>query len=470
MQIDHHDTAGTTIPPASRRPRVVIAGGGFGGLYAALELERALARGAGIDVTLVNKDNFFLFTPMLHEVAASDIDITNIVSPVRALLRRVHFIQGDIEAIDTGRRVISVAHGAHRHSHDLSYDCLVVALGSTTNFHGLPGLEQHALTMKTLGDAIHLRNKVIAHLEEADVEADPELRRTLLTFVVAGGGFAGVETAASVYDFVLDSLRFYPNLRKEDVRLALVHSGQVLLPELGPELGQYAQQKLRARGLDVITGARVASVTHAAVSLSTGATVASRFVVWTAGTSPNPLLGSITANLSNGRLMVNEHLEVQGADRVWALGDCAAVPNAATGGLQPPTAQHALREGRVAARNVLAALGHGRRTAFHFGGLGQLAAIGKRTGVAKVFGVRFSGFPAWWLWRTVYLLKLPRFEKKLRVAFDWTLDLFFSKDIVQFLTVREEAHAGEAQPGEARTAAVHADAAPAPEAAEHAAV
>jgi NADH dehydrogenase len=437
-------TENASRPGAVTPTRIVIAGGGFGGLYTALELEKALPRLPGVEVTLVNRDNFFLFTPMLHEVAASDIDLTNIVSPVRALLSRVRFIQGEVQGIDHESRTVAVAHGFDGHAHQVPYDYLVVALGSVTNFHGLPGLEQRALTMKTLGDAIHLRNRVIAHLEEADTECRGHLRGRLLTFVVAGGGFAGVETAAGIYDFIMDALRFYPNLRREDVRLVIVHSGTVVLPELGPDLGRYAQDQLSARGIEIVTGTRVAGVDDEAVTLANGMRIESGLVLWTAGTSPNPLLKAVTPMLMNGRLVVNEFLEVQGAERVWALGDCAAVPNTKTGALQPPTAQHALREGRVAARNVLAAIGGGRRTPFTFGGLGQLAAIGRRTGVARVFGLRFSGFFAWWLWRTVYLMKLPRFEKKLRVAFDWTLDLFFPKDVVQFLTEREEGQSGHA--------------------------
>jgi NADH dehydrogenase len=425
------------------RHRIVIAGGGFGGLYAALEMERTLARDADVEVTLINKDNFFLFTPMLHEVAASDIDLTNIVSPIRALIRRVRFFQGEVTGIDCEARTITVAHGFEEHEHALAYDYLIVSLGSTTNFYGLPGLEQRALTMKTLGDAIHLRNTMIAHLEEADTECGAPIRARLLTMVVAGGGFAGVETAAGLYDFALDAVKFYPTLRPESVRLVLVHSGAVILPELGEELGHYAQRKLADRGIEIITSTRVTGVTDEGVTLTNGMTIPASLVLWTAGTSPNPLLRQISPELANGRLIVNEFLEVMGADRIWALGDCAAVPNVGTGGLHPPTAQHALREGRIVARNVRAAIRGGARRPFIFGGLGQLAAIGKRTGVAKVFGIRFSGFLAWWLWRTVYLMKLPRFEKKLRVAFDWTLDLFFSKDLVQFLTVREEGLAGD---------------------------
>jgi NADH:quinone reductase (non-electrogenic) len=453
---DEHVTRRDRMTTTPSRHRVLILGGGFGGLYAALELERTIARDADVEVTLVNKDNFFLFTPMLHEVAASDIDLAHIVSPIRALLRRVRFFQGDVQGIDLAARTVTVSHGFDDHVHALGYDYLIVSLGSTTNFHGLPGLEDHALTMKTLGDAIHLRNRVIAHLEESDTECAGDLRTKLLTFVVAGGGFAGVETAAGIYDFVLDALEAYPTLRRSDVRLVLVHSGDVILPELGEELGRYAQRKLRARGMEIVTGTRVARVNDAGVTLANGTMIPTSLVLWTAGTSPNPLLQTVTSELANGRLIVNEYLEVKGAESVWALGDCAAVPNRRTGKLQPPTAQHALREGRVAAQNVAAAIRGGPRTSFRFGGLGQLAAIGKRTGVAKVFGIRFSGFPAWWLWRTVYLLKLPRLEKKLRVALDWTLDLFFSKDLVQFLTERETGtmNADLATPEPARPRAV----------------
>jgi NADH:quinone reductase (non-electrogenic) len=421
------------------KPRIVILGGGFGGMYAALEFERAMARGADLDVTLVNRDNFFLFTPMLHEVAASDLDITNIVSPVRKLLRRVTFFHGDIESIDLVNRRIGVSHGHEHHCHSLPYDHVILALGSVTNFFNLPGLADRALTMKSLGDAIFLRNRLISNLEEADFECCPMVRAPLLNFVVAGGGFAGVETIAGLNDFLRDAVRFYPHLREDMLRVILVHPGKLILPELGEKLGAYAQRKLAERGVEIRTNCRVASVTDREVSLSDGTTITSDTLVWTAGTSPNPLLETVPCDKERGRLPVNEYLEVPGWPGVWALGDCALVPDPRTGKAHPPTAQHALREGRVAARNILATIRGDRKRPFVFSTLGQLAAIGKRTGVANVFGVNFSGFFAWWLWRTVYLLKLPRFEKKLRVALDWTLDLLFSKDLVQFMTVRTSA-------------------------------
>ena len=418
--------------------RIVVLGGGFGGVHTALHLERLARATPDLEITLISHDNFFLFTPMLHEVAASDLDITHIVSPIRTLLRRTTVFIGDVQAIDLQARQVTVSHGYDRHTHTLAYDHLVVGLGSITNFYDLPGLEQRALTMKSLGDAIHLRNRVIAALEEADTECQRD-REGLLTFVVAGGGFAGVETVAGLNDFIHEGLRLYPRISPARVRTVLVHSGPVILPELGEKLGRYAAQKLRARGVDILTSARVARVTDDGVHLEDGRCIPSRVVVWTAGTSPHPLLHELPCTLDRGRIVVDETLAVPGWPGVWALGDCAVVPDRRTGKPHPPTAQHALREARTAAQNILAAMRGRRATAFDFRTIGQLAAIGRRTGVARILGVNFSGFFAWWLWRTIYLSKLPRFEKKLRVAIDWTLDLIFTKDFVQFQTVRAPA-------------------------------
>ncbi len=420
---------------SAKRHRVVILGGGFAGLYAALRLEKTLARDPQAEVLLVNRDNFFLFTPMLHEVATCELDLTHIVNPVRKLLRRARFFAGAVEAIDLrGRRVV-VTHGAEQHRHELDYDQLVIALGSVTNFYGLPGLEEQALTMKSLGDAVALRNRLIQNLEEADFECCAAQRERLLTFVVAGGGFAGVETAGGLNDFVREAVRFYPNLRPDMLRVVLVHAGPVLLPELSPKLGAYAEQQLARRGVEVLVNTRIRGVSGRGTELSNGATLPTQALVWTAGTSPNPLLAGLPCATERGRLCVNEFLEVPEWPGVWALGDCAAVRDPRSGDLYPPTAQHAVRQGKVVAHNLDAARRGGARTPFVYTSQGQLASIGRRTGVANILGVNFSGFFAWWLWRTVYLGKLPRLEKKLRVALDWALDLFFAKDLVQFLTV-----------------------------------
>jgi NADH dehydrogenase len=447
MNEDEHEEA---CQIRSGRKHVVVLGGGFGGIYAALEFEKILARGAEIDVTLVNRENFFLFTPMLHEVASSDLDMTNIVNPIRKLLRRVEFFHGEVEAIDIAHRQIRVVHGQTHHGHTLPYDHLVLALGSVTNFYNLSGVAERALTMKTLGDAIYLRNRMIAHLEEANFECAASLRTPLLTFVVAGGGFAGVETIAGMNDFLREALPFYPHLRPEMLRLVLVHSGQVILPELGAQLGRYAQEKLSARAVEICTNVKVVEQSDREIRMSNGTRITTATLVWTTGTSPNPLLATLPCPTKNGRLLVNECLEVPGFPGVWALGDCAMIPDPLTGGHHPATGQHAFRQAKLVAHNVMASLRGEAPTPFRFKTIGQLAAIGRRTGVARILGVNFSGVIAWSLWRAIYLSKLPRIEKKLRVVLDWLLNLVFSKDMVQFQTVRGQAPAVPAAPEERR--------------------
>src|SRR6266853_1497928 len=421
-----------------KKSRVLILGGGFAGLYAALEFERW--KNSDIEVTLVNRDNFFLFTPMLHEIAASDLDIMNIVNPVRKMLRHVDFFAGDVESIDLKKRSVVVSHGFDHHTHTLEYDHLVLALGSITNFFRLPGLEERAFTMKSLGDAIQLRNRLIAHLEEADTECAAKEREALLTFVVAGGGFAGVETIASINDFLHNVLPFYPLLKPEMLRIVLVHPGEFILPELGDKLGRYADRKLRERGVEIHAKTKVAAVRPNEIELSNGERITSSTLLWTAGVSPNPALDLVACPKERGRIKVNTNHEVEVVDGLWALADCALVPGRATGGYCPPTAQHASREGKVVAHNIVASVYGKPKEPFSFKTIGLLAAIGRRTGVARILGVNFSGFLAWFLWRGIYWSKLPRIEKKIRVAIDWALDVFFSKDFVQFLDQRALVH------------------------------
>ena len=395
----------------AQRRRILILGGGFAGLSTAMELDKALGAHSVVDVTMVNRENFFLFTPMLHEVAASDLDLTTIVNPARKMLRRVNLFAGGVKRVNLAERKVVVAHGFDHHEHTLEYDYLVLGLGSTTNFYGLPGLEDRALTMKSLSDAMRLRNHLIAHLEEADSECC-QVKNPLLTFVVAGGGFAGVETIAGINDFVRGALRSYPNLREDMIRVVLVHPGKFILPELGEKLGTYTQKQLEKRKVEIRVNTKVAAVTDRSVTLSDGTEIYTNTLVWTAGTSPNPLLANLPCLKERGRLVVNEFLEVCDWPNVWALGDCAAIPNTKGGGFHPPTAQHALRQGKVLARNILTAMSGGEKKPFSFSTIGQLAAIGRRTGVANIFGVNFSGFIAWWMWRTIYLSKLPGSKRK----------------------------------------------------------
>jgi len=275
-------------------------------------------------------------------------------------------------------------------------------------------------------------------LEEADFECAVNSRNKLLTVVIAGGGFSGVETVAAVNDFLRDSLRSYPHLAENLIRIVLVHPGEVVLPELGRKLGLYAQEKLAKRGVEIRVKTKVERISERGVELSDGTTIEANTVVWTAGTSPSPVLGTLPCAKEHGRLVANPFLEVPGYDGVWALGDCAFVLDA-TGKPYPPTAQHAMRQGKTVARNIVATIRGSEKKKFEYSTIGLLAAIGRRVGVANILGVNFSGFLAWSLWRTIYLGKLPRLEKKVRVAFDWTLDLLFAKDLVHFMILRSPA-------------------------------
>jgi NADH:quinone reductase (non-electrogenic) len=411
--------------------RVLILGGGFGGVYAALQFEKMLEWRADLQVTLITRENYFLFSPMLPEVAAGELEQNTIVNPLRKLLRRVKSFVGTIEKINLDNRHVLVSHGFDGHKHELSYDQLVLALGSATNLFGLPGVEASCLTLKTLSDAVAIRNRLISHLEEANSECAAGQRQPLLTFIVAaGGGFASVETIGAI-NFVREAVRSYPNLHPDFLRFHLVTPDEVILPELKRTLGAYAQRRLSSRRVEIVTGAKVSSISNGVVELSNGEKIVASTVIWSAGTASNDLIAKLPLPKRNGRIVVDPYLAVEGRSGRWAVGDCALVTDPHTGGFYPPTAQHALKEGRLVARNVVATLYGGDKKKFDSKTLGQLAAIGHRRGVANILGLNFSGFVAWWLWRTIYLSKLPRLEKKLRVALDWTIDLFFTKDFVR---------------------------------------
>lgn len=411
--------------------RIVVVGGGFAGVTAALRLERHFGRRADVEVTIVDGENFSLFTPLLPEVPSGAIQATHVVYPLRAALQRTRVRQAEVRAIDLDRRVVVAAHCPKCREAPLPYDHLVLALGGATNFFGLPGVGEHARTMKTLADATALHAHLIDKLEHAELADDPAARRGLLTFVVAGGGFAGVETAAQMNDFVRSATRFYPGIDPKAVRVVLVHSGPRVLPEVSERLSAYALKQLGRRGVEVRLGTRVAGCGGTSVAFSTGEELPCQTLVWTAGAAPHPLLAALDLPKgAGGRVEVEAALRSVGRPEVWALGDCAAVPDLVRGGACPPTAQHALRQGKVLADNVAAALAGNEPTPFRYKPLGLMAGLGRRSAVAEVLGFRFSGFVAWWLWRTVYLFKLPGFERKVRVALDWTLDLFFPRDIV----------------------------------------
>jgi NADH:ubiquinone reductase (H+-translocating) len=419
------------------KKRVLILGGGFAGAFTALHLEKELRDVPDVEIAVVAKENFLLFTPMLHEVAGADVAVTDIVQPLRKMLRHARVAVADIESIDLARKQVRVRHSGLAHTYDEPYDQLVLALGAVTNFYGTPGLEEHALAMKTLGDAILVRNRVIDALGMADNLSDENERKAMLTVVVAGGGFAGVETAGAVNDLIREVIKFYPQLRQERCRVVVVHPGEVILPELSESLGRYAEKQLVRRGVEIRLKTKVTGYDGKEVALDDRTKIATHMLIWTAGITPPQLLSTLPCAKQRGCVVVDDCLRVPGWPGVWALGDCAQVPDPLNPGrFYPPTAQHAIREAATLASNIAASMRGQPPQPFKFKLIGLLATIGRRHGVAEIYGWRFSGIIAWWLWRGIYLSKLPGLQKKVRVAIDWALDLIFSKDLVQLPTLR----------------------------------
>ena len=417
---------------SSRSARVVVLGGGFGGVYAALGLERLAAKGARLEVSMVNRENYLVFQPMLAEVVAGDVGILDTVSPLRQMLPRTELYVREIEEVDVERKVVTLGAGMTPQTYELAYDHLVVALGNVTNFRGIPGLPEHAMGFKTLADAVRIRNHVINVLEQASVVRDAEVRRSMLTFVVAGGGFSGTEVAAALNDFVRRAIGDYRSLRREELRVVLVHSGkQVLERELTPRLAGYATKTLGEQGIELVLGERlVAASPHSAV-LGDGRRISTLTLISTVPSSPNPVVERMGLPTVRGRLECDGTMAVKGCERVWAVGDCAQIPMK-DGEPSPPTAQHAIRQAKVLAANIVASEMGGRRKPFAFKGLGKLGALGHRRAVAELpGGVTVEGQLAWLMWRCIYWAKLPGASRKTKVALSWLSDLALPSHPVQ---------------------------------------
>ncbi len=412
--------------------RIFILGGGFGGLYTAMSLEKALRQDPSIDITLISQDNFFLFTPMLHEVVSSSQGGIAIANPIRKLLRHATFIQSRVDKVDLQKKII-VTTNFQGSKKEYSYDHVVFALGLAPNFFNIPGLSQKALTMKSLQDGIRLRNRLIACLEKANGEPDPEAKKRLLTFLVAGGGFTGVEILGAMDDFLREAIRYYPYVSSEDLRMILVHLGDALVPEMPKNLGAYVQEKFEQRHVKVKLKCGVVAVEGDKIMLSSGEPIVAETLVWTAGNTTQRVVETLALERKQGRIVVNEYLEVPQYSGAWALGDCAYILDPKGQGAYPPTAQHAIREAKALAKNIVFVIKGKSKIAFSFNALGSLANFGHQTGVAVIFGFKMKGFLAWLLWRDVYLWKLPRLEKKIRVWLNWIMLLFFKRDTIQFL-------------------------------------
>ncbi len=421
---------GAAPDPAQPRVRVVVLGGGFGGVAVAQRLERLLPRVPSMDVTIVSQSNALLFTPMLAEVASRSLEPNHVGVPVRAACPRTRFRLAEVDRIDTDEQLVQLRASGSVTTEALPYDHLVLALGAVPNYLDLPGVRANSVPLKTIGDAITLRNHVIARLEQADVAQDPLERRRQLTFVVAGGGFAGVEIMAGLCDLVRGVRRYFPNV-VDEAEFVLVHRRDRILPETEPELGDYALRKLRHRGVHCLLETRVTSASSDAVALSDGSQLPTRTLVWAAGNHPSRVIAGLPfQHNAAGAVVADASLRVAGASNVWAVGDCAEIPDAAGGGRPcPPTAQHAVRQAKALADNLVRVLEGGRPKPFRFRTVGFLATVGHRSAVADIRGVCFSGVLAWLMWRGIYLSKLPGVERRLRVLLDWAVEPFFGRDI-----------------------------------------
>jgi len=417
--------------------RIVILGGGFAGVASAKALERMYFFNPLIEITLVSDTNALVFTPMLAEVAGSSLEPSHISNPTRTALHRTTFFRARVTDVDFERRVVVAGED------ELPYDYLVLALGSVSQYVGLENVQHHSFEFRTLPDAIAIRSHVIEMFERADRLEDPTARRALLTFVVAGGGFAGAELAGAINDFARGIVVDYPRLRNDEIKVVLVHSRERILPELSSSLARYALERMQARGVTFKLNVRVADATSSTVHLDSGETIATETLVWTAGTAPNPLLRTLDLRCDKrGAVLVEPTLAVKQHQNIWAIGDCAAVVDARTGVTCPPTAQFATREAATAASNIRAAIDGRAAGEFRFRSFGSLCVVGYQTACAELKlpfrseAVRFSGLFAWILWRGIYLAKLPGAERKLRVLIDWSIGLFFPPDIVQTIDQR----------------------------------
>jgi NADH dehydrogenase len=431
----------TPAPPPVTPQQIVILGGGFAGVTTAEKLEHVFGADRSVSFTLVSEANALLFTPMLAEVAASSLEPTHISSPLRTSLRRTNVVRRRVMAIDLNKRCVYLEPdplARADESNELPFDQLVLALGSVSNYLGMKGVEENAFDYKTLLDAIRIRNHVIDMFERADRETDPETRQALVTFVIAGGGFAGVELAGGLNDFARGVLVYYPHIPPEAIKIILVHSRETILPELSESLGQYALERMAERGVTFKLKVRLADARPGVVVLSSGEEIRTETLVWTAGVRPNPVLQTLPVERDKrGAVVVDSALAVPSHPGLWAVGDCAAITDAKTGQPCPPTAQFALREAYTLAHNIHASLRRRPLKPFHFNAIGVLCVVGHHTACAEIKGFRFSGLLAWLMWRGIYLAKLPSLERQVRVLVDWLIELFFPRDIVQTIDFSE---------------------------------
>lgn len=419
--------------PVKQPHRIVILGGGFGGIYTALRLQKLLKRRDGeVQVTLISRDNYFLMTPLLFEAGSGILEPRHAVTPIRPLLRRVQFVEGEVRAVDLEKKQVTTEL-SNGDSYTTPFDDIVIALGSVTNTRLVPG-SNHAYTFKTMGDAIHVRNHLIDCFERADVELDPRRKQALMTVVIVGGGLVGVELIGEITEFVANVTRHYRNVPDDAPRYVLLDGGDRIMKEMDEDLSGYAKRILQQRGVDVRNGVRVGRIERGRVVISETDFIDAETIILGTGVLPSPFASSLPLDKDRrGRILVDGAMRSTSHPFVWALGDCAAVPDPSGAGdkFYPPLAQHAIREARLLASNILDALAGRPTRPFVYESKGTLASLGQFKGVGKVYKFKIRGFVAWWVWRTYYLMQMPRLNRQIRIVLDWTIALLFKNDVVK---------------------------------------
>lgn len=437
------------------KQRILILGGGFGGVYTAMYLGKMMTKAelAKTEITIVSNENYIVFQPLLPEVISGTIETLHCITPIRRLAKKAQLYTRRVEEINIETKTVRLAPGFLPKPLHLKYDHLVVGLGTRLNFGLVPGMQEHAIPFKYLGDALRLRNEAVRAMEEGNIETDPAEKKKLLTFVIGGGGFSGVECIAELNDFLTSAIPAYSNIEKKDIRCVLLQSADRILPELGESLAAYAHKILEKRGVEIRLNTRLKAVSADGAIINDKATkqdelIPTRTIVTTVPSAPHPLITSLPCELDKGRIVVTKYMDVPNFEGIWALGDCAAVPQR-DGITSPPTAQHALRQAKTCATNIVAKMRGKEMKPFMFTGLGKLASLGQRSAVAEVFGIKLRGFFAWVFWRGIYLSKFPGFDRQIRIAMDWMLDMLLPRDITQVKLFEPDAvrpehfHAGE---------------------------
>jgi len=423
------------------KKKIVILGGGYGGVECTRKLEKYFKNDDDIEIILISEDNFLLFTPMLPQVAAGMLATRHIVMPIRTIVKKTTFYEGRVKNIDPHGKMVNLWGTKEKRGVSIHYDFLVVSLGSETNFFGMSDVEKHSYTIKTLNDAMTIRNRVIDMLEQAENESDPILRKSLLNFVIVGGGFAGIETAGEIMDLLLDARKYYPKIPENEIKVTVLEALPNILPGFSKKLTKFAHNLLTKNGIEIKLKTAVTSFDGQEImvkkiedspedkTISERESIQTRTMIWTAGVTPVNTIKRSMFKTERGKIIVNDFLEVKEFPGVFAIGDCALFIDPSTKRPFPPTAQLAEAQAKSAAHNLYSLIRNEEMEKFQYQSRGQMAIIGKRNGVASFFGMNISGIWAWALWRNVYISKIPKWDKRLRVLIDWTIDMFFDRDI-----------------------------------------